>query len=379
MHHLGIPTTRALCLVGTGEDVIRDLLYDGNPRPEPGAIVCRVAPSFLRFGNFELLANRNEVEVLRKLADYVITSYFPELGAPSQAAYLAWFSDVCRRTARLLADWMAVGFVHGVMNTDNMSVLGLTIDYGPYGFLDGFDPNFTPNITDRAGRRYRYGTQPRVAHWNLACLANALLPLIGDVEALEAALNDYAEVFRSAHERRMADKLGLLRFDDAELTPSGAARVTDTALVGELFEVLGAAETDWTLFFRHLSNVGCNAGPGAEALEVAYYDAESVPREARQRLSSWLERYRTRLREDGTTDAERKHRMDRVNPKYLLRNYVAQLAIERAEQGDASLVNELLELLRRPFDEQPDQARFAEKRPDWAKNRPGCSMLSCSS
>jgi uncharacterized protein YdiU (UPF0061 family) len=379
MHHLGVPTTRALCLVGTGEDVIRDLLYDGNAKPEPGAIVCRVAPSFLRFGNFELLANRDEVDVLRRLADYTLSNYFPELGPPSPAAYLAWFSEVCRRTARLMADWMAVGFVHGVMNTDNMSVLGLTIDYGPYGFLDAFDPNFTPNITDRSGRRYRYGTQPRVAHWNLACFANALLPLIGEVEGLEAALNGYAEAFRAAHERRMADKLGLREFDDAEVTPSGGARTTDTALVGELFEVLGATETDWTLFFRNLSNVGREAGPGVEALEDAYYDAESVPRDARERLTAWLQRYRARLREDGTPDAERKAKMDLVNPKYLLRNYVAQLAIDRAELGDASLVNELLEVLRHPFDEQSDKARFAEKRPDWAKDKPGCSMLSCSS
>ena len=379
MHHLGVPTTRALCLVGTGEDVVRDLLYDGNARPEPGAIVCRVAPSFVRFGNFELLANRDEREVLKKLADYVLTNYFSELGAPSPKAHLAMFSEVCRRTARLMADWMAVGFVHGVMNTDNMSILGLTIDYGPYGFLDVFDPNFTPNITDRAGRRYRYGTQPRVAHWNLACLANALLPLIGDVEGLEAALNGYAEAFRAAHERRMADKLGLLEFDDAEVTPSGVARGTDTALVGELFEVLGAAETDWTLFFRNLSNVGREGEGGAELLEQAYYDAAAVPGAARERLAAWLTRYRARLREDATTDRERKLMMDRVNPKYVLRNYVAQLAIERAELGDGSLVNELLEVLRHPFDEQPDKARFAEKRPEWARDRPGCSMLSCSS
>src|SRR5436190_10000166 len=162
MNHLGVPTTRALCLVATGEDVVRDMFYDGHPQAEPGAVVCRVAPSFLRFGNFEICAARGDQALLQTLADFTITTHFPQLGAPSRDTYLRWFDEVCRRTARMLVHWMRVGFVHGVMNTDNMSVLGLTIDYGPYGWLEGYDPNWTPNTTDAGGRRYRYGHQPHV-------------------------------------------------------------------------------------------------------------------------------------------------------------------------------------------------------------------------
>ena len=178
MHHLGVPTTRALSLVSTGESVVRDMFYDGHPQAEPGAIVCRVAPSFVRFGNFEILAAHQELDALKRLADYVIATHFPELGAPSAEAYARWFEEICRRTAVMIAEWMRVGFVHGVMNTDNMSILGLTIDYGPYGWLEGFDPGWTPNTTDAGGRRYRYGNQPQIAQWNLVRLANALFPLI---------------------------------------------------------------------------------------------------------------------------------------------------------------------------------------------------------
>src|SRR5262249_32083091 len=198
MHYLGIPTTRALSLVATGESVIRDMFYDGHPRPEPGAVVCRVAPSFVRFGNFEILAAHQELDELKRLADYVIEMHFPELGAPGQSAYARWFEEVCRRTAVLIAEWMRVGFVHGVMNTDNMSILGLTIDYGPYGWLEGYDPRWTPNTTDAEGRRYCYGNQPQIAQWNLVRLANALYPLIGDKAPLEQALALYGETFNTA-------------------------------------------------------------------------------------------------------------------------------------------------------------------------------------
>ena len=165
MHFLGVPTTRALSLVGTGESVVRDMFYDGHPEAEPGAVVCRVAPSFIRFGNFEILAAQKEIALLRQLADYVIRTHYPALA--SHAApdiYAAWFEEICRRTAVMVAHWMRVGFVHGVMNTDNMSILGLTIDYGPYGWLEGFDPMWTPNTTDAEGRRYRFGNQPQIAH-----------------------------------------------------------------------------------------------------------------------------------------------------------------------------------------------------------------------
>jgi uncharacterized protein YdiU (UPF0061 family) len=300
--------------------------------------------------------------------------------------YVAWLKEVARRTAEMVAKWMAVGFVHGVMNTDNMSILGLTIDYGPYGFLDDYAPDWTPNITDAQGRRYRYAAQPRIALWNLVCLANAIYPLVEDVQALESVLPVYTDTLEAARRHLTAAKLGLGALDDAELTASGAARLPDAVLVDELPELLAAVETDMTLFYRSLADVPA-ASSGATtsddellaSLEPAFYSPESVGREHRRALAAWLRRYCARVQEDGTSDATRRERMNRVNPKYVLRNYVAQLAIERAEQGDPSVVVELLEVLRRPFDEQPGKERYAEKRPEWARHRAGCSMLSCSS
>jgi serine/tyrosine/threonine adenylyltransferase len=385
MHYLGIATTRALSLVATGEGVMRDILYDGHPREEPGAVVCRVAPSFLRFGNFELFASRDDVTTLRALTDFTIRTYFPELGAPSPEVYVAWFREIVRRTAELMAKWMSVGFVHGVMNTENMSILGLTIDYGPFGFLDDFAPNWTPNITDAQGRRYRYASQPRVGLWNLVCLANAIHPLAPDVAALEAALDSYTAVLEAARARLVAAKLGFVQLNHDELTEAGAPRTPDSVLVDDLTELLSAVETDMTLFYRHLSDVPAygdeRLGDAARLapLEVAFYDPASVSAEHRARLAVWLQRYAARVREDGTSDTERKQRMDRVNPKFVLRNYVAQLAIDAAERGDGSVVLELLDVLKRPFDEHPGKEHFAAKRPEWARNRPGCSMLSCSS
>ncbi len=188
MHHLGVPTTRALALVATGDRVTRDMFYDGRPRQEPGAVVTRVAPSFVRFGNFEILSARGDHALLKKLADYVLVHHFPELGTPVAATYERWFAEICRRTAIMVAHWMRVGFIHGVMNTDNMSILGLTLDYGPYGWLDHYEPGFTPNTTDAAGKRYCYGNQPGVAEWNLLQLARALLPLVGEPTPLEGGL-----------------------------------------------------------------------------------------------------------------------------------------------------------------------------------------------
>jgi serine/tyrosine/threonine adenylyltransferase len=373
MFHLGVPTTRALSLVATGEQVMRDMFYDGNARPEPGAIVCRVAPSFIRFGNFEILAARRELDLLRALADYTIATHFPQLGPPSPAAYAAWFTDVCQRTALLMVHWMRVGFVHGVMNTDNMSILGLTIDYGPYGWLEGFDPSWTPNTTDAAGRRYRYGAQPRVAMWNLVQLANALLPLTDDPTPLEKALEGYAEDFAAGHLTMTAAKLGL-----------GAA--PDRALWDDLFGVLTLAETDMTIFFRGLAEVPAQVDPAAQTddallapLVEAYYDWPAVAAETRAAIAAWLRRYLDKVRGLNLPDAERRRRMNAVNPKYVLRNYLAQLAIDDAEKGDPGKVNELLEVLRHPYDEQPGREAYAGKRPEWARNRAGCSMLSCSS
>lgn len=377
MHHLGVPTTRALCLVSTGEEVERDMFYDGRPRPEPGAIVCRVAPSFTRFGNFEIFAARDDVQTLRRLADYTLRTDFPDLGEPAPETYAVMFSEVCRTTADMVVHWMRVGFVHGVMNTDNMSVLGLTIDYGPYGWLEDYDPLWTPNTTDADGRRYAFGRQPQIAAWNLARFAESLLPLVGRVEPLEEALGQYAARFEAGWRTALAGKLGLREYDLA----------TDAELTDELFEVLRSAETDMTTFFRRLADVSAEAAeldpPSDEELVApladAYYKPESHTDEDRARTAAWLRRYIARVRRDATPDAGRRQRMNAVNPKYVPRNYLAQLAIDKAEQGDPSMIEELLDVLRRPYDEQPGREQFAAKRPEWARRRAGCSMLSCSS
>ena len=377
MFHLGVPTTRALSLALTGEQVERDMFYDGHPRREPGAVVCRLAPSFTRFGSFQIFAARGETGVLSQLLDYTIETDFPALGAPSPEVYLRCFEEVCRRTAELMVHWMRVGFVHGVMNTDNMSILGLTIDYGPYGWLEDYDPNWTPNTTDAATRRYRFGHQPQVALWNLARLAEALTPLIQLTAGLERALADYQSCFQRGWQNMMAQKLGLKAF----------VAGSDEALVGELLSVLSLVETDMTIFFRRLALLPGDpqsaAAAGDEALMAplmaAYYRPEQLIATTRGRIGGWLRAYIRRIGQDGTPDALRRKRMNAVNPKYVLRNYLAQLAIDKAEAGDFAMVSELLDLLRRPYDEQPGREAFAEKRPEWARNRPGCSMLSCSS
>jgi uncharacterized protein YdiU (UPF0061 family) len=366
MHFLGVPTTRALSLVSTGDVVVRDMFYDGDPRPEAGAIVCRVAPSFVRFGNFEIHASRGENDSLQRLANYVIGKHFPALGVPSTEVYGRWFEEICRRTAVTIAHWMRVGFVHGVMNTDNMSILGLTIDYGPYGWLEGYDPGWTPNTTDLPGRRYAYGQQPQVAAWNLARLANALSPLIQDVEVLERGLEVYADTFTSSWRRMLAAKLGLSSLD----------REGDDALVGDLFELLQQTETDMTLFFRRLALA--SAG-NLEPLRPAFYGGDALNEAHRSQLSAWLMRYAARAGQDGLPTAQRLEIMNRANPKYVLRNYLAQQAIDAANGGDSSLIERLLHVLKTPYDEQAEHEELAQRRPEWARNKAGCSALSCSS
>ena len=377
MFHLGVPTTRALSLVLTGEEVMRDMFYDGHPALEPGAIVCRVAPSFTRFGNFEIFASRGEIGVLRKLADYTIRNDFPHLGQPSKETYLACFEEVCRKTAELIVHWLRVGFVHGVMNTDNMSILGLTIDYGPYGWLDDFDPDWTPNTTDAAGRRYRFGHQSNIAMWNLVQLANAIHPLIDNIPAIQAALEVYPKTFDEAWPAMMASKLGFESY-----------RKPDGESFAELQRLLRLVETDMTIFYRRLAAVAADASVPdndvsddvlLEPLRDAFYTPDALTAEHRQRWARWLRSYRARIREDAVSATVRRERMDAVNPKYVLRNYMAQLATDKAEEGDYSLVQELLDVLRHPYAEQTGKEAHAQKRPDWARDRAGCSMLSCSS
>ncbi|HYC55707.1 MAG TPA: YdiU family protein [Candidatus Binatia bacterium] len=374
MHHLGVPTTRALCLVETGDVVVRDMFYDGHPQGEPGAIVCRVAPTFLRFGNFEIFASRRDVPTLRRLADYAITTHFPELGQPSRQTYLRWFAEVCRRTALMITHWMRVGFVHGVMNTDNMSILGLTIDYGPYGWLEPYDPHWTPNTTDAEGRRYRYANQPGIAVWNLARFAGSLLPLVETPDELESILRACASELERQYRGMLYAKIGLAPADDGD------------TLAEDLLAVLQLVETDMTIFFRRLADVKSSAESSANEdagliapLRSAYYSPDEISDDVRSATAAWLRRYVDRVRASGIPDEERRRAMNAINPKYVLRNYIAQLAIDKAEQGDGSLVEELLEVLRHPYDEQPGNEEYADKRPEWARHRPGCSMLSCSS
>lgn len=383
MHHLGVPTTRALSLVSTGEQVERDMFYDGNPKHEHGAVVCRVAPSFVRFGNFELPSSRRNYKLLKQLADYIIRTDFPELLSASdaeidEAVYGAWFSEVCKRTAEMIVHWMRVGFVHGVMNTDNMSILGLTIDYGPYGWLEDFDPNWTPNTTDAGGRRYRYGHQPQIAAWNLNKLANALVPLMGEqpkeswIETLQASMGEYSKTFNQRWFEMMASKLGLSKMEAAE----------DESFVDELLSILQLVETDMTLFYRHLADLPSKPSEPRDWLTTllpAYYAPDELDEGYLLRMDNWISQYRSRLAVHDAADEPRRERMNRVNPRYVLRNYLAQLAIDKADGGDYALIHELLEVLRRPYDDQEDKSMFQEKRPEWARHRAGCSMLSCSS
>ncbi len=366
MHHLGVPTTRALCLVGTGEDVMRDMFYDGRARAEPGAVVCRVSPSFIRFGNFEIFAARHDAVVLEQLIDFTIARDFPGIEGDVASRRVRWFEEVCRRTAIMVAHWMRVGFVHGVMNTDNMSILGLTIDYGPYGWIDDFDLDWTPNTTDAASRRYRFGHQPRVAYWNLTQLANALNFVLDDAEALEAGLDLYVDVYGEESQRMMAEKLGLAALDE-----------DDQALIDDLFDLLQRSEVDMTIFFRRLADLDPRA-PSDAVLQDAFYD-DDKRLATRDALVAWLARYGERACRDGLPVEARRARMNAANPCYVLRNYLAQQVIDAAEQGDPAPIAELLDVMRRPYDEQPGRERFAAKRPDWARDRPGCSMLSCSS
>ena len=370
MFHLGVPTTRALSLALTGDSVVRDILYDGHPAAEPGAVVCRMAPSFTRFGHFEILAARGDTELLRRLLDFTIAVDFPELRQEGDAKrrYLAWFAEVAARTATMIVHWMRVGFVHGVMNTDNMSVLGLTIDYGPYGWLEDYDPNWTPNTTDAAGRRYRFGQQPAIAQWNLLQLANALYPAIGDAAPLRDVLEGFATQYQREAAATTAAKLGLPRF----------RREHDAALCDELFALLGAVETDMTLFFRGLAAVDPEA-PSLAPLLDAYYAPAALSPAVRERTTAWLSAYAARLRHEGEPDRARVARMNSCNPLFVPRNYLAQLAIDQVEAGEYSMLREWMDVLRRPYQQQPGRERYAAKRPEWARHRAGCSMLSCSS
>jgi uncharacterized protein YdiU (UPF0061 family) len=366
MHHLGIPTTRALSLVATGDGVVRDMFYDGNPQVEPGAVVCRVAPSFIRFGHFELPSSRGELALLEQLVDFTIDRDYPELHGDVQEKRSQWFLEVCRRTAIMVAHWMRVGFVHGVMNTDNMSILGLTIDYGPYGWLENYDPLWTPNTTDAQGRRYAYAQQPYIGYWNLARLRDALKSVIADAGVLQDGLQHYTDTYSDSFAEMLAAKFGIRTLSDA-----------DAPWVNRAFELMHQSEVDMTLFFRNLAEVNAQQADLAPLLPGFY--REDLLREHWQDWEAWLQQYAARLQTDNLPLDERRQRMNAANPRFVLRNYLAQQAIDKAADGDNGMIMELLEVLRHPYDEQPQYARFAEKRPEWARHKAGCSMLSCSS
>jgi uncharacterized protein YdiU (UPF0061 family) len=345
------------------------MFYDGRSQLEPGAIVCRAAPSFIRFGSFELPSSRGDLDLLGALTTFTIRRDFPELVTQTgvdDEVRAEWFAQVCERTARMVAAWMRVGFVHGVMNTDNMSVLGLTIDYGPYGWIDNFDPHWTPNTTDAGTRRYRFGQQPAIAHWNLARFASSLVPVFGSTDPLQAGLERFVSAFEAESRWAVAGKLGLRECADDDLD-----------LMDALYGLLQEWEVDMTLFFRHLADVD-PAAPALAPLRVAFYDPEKMAR-AEGAFAEWLERYVARVRQEEWDPETRRARMQTANPRYVLRNYLAQEAIDRATAGDETGIARLLDVLRRPYEDQPGAEAFTQKRPDWARSRPGCSMLSCSS
>lgn len=378
MHHLGIPSTRALSLVETGDSVVRDMFYDGNAKEEPGAIVCRVAPSFTRFGHFQLCAMKGELALLQQLIDFTIAQDFPDLFGRHAAGilsrdelYCSWFSEVCQLTLGMLLGWMRTGFVHGVLNTDNMSILGLTIDYGPYGWLDNFDPHWTPNTTDAGMHRYAFDQQPAIVQWNLYQLANSLLPAMGNRAFLEEALARFASEYDRQWRSMMLAKIGL---------PSLSAEEDDVLIAG-LTQLLAELQMDMTLFFRRLADFDpCGSDRTlADTVQDALYSPEGSNQETRCRIDAWAVHYGGRVKLQAPDWHARRARMNAVNPCFILRNYLTQLAIDKLGEEDVSLLQELHEALQQPYQEIPRFAHLYQKRPEWARDKAGCSMLSCSS
>jgi uncharacterized protein YdiU (UPF0061 family) len=343
MHALGIPTTRALCLAGSDASVRREEI-------ETAAVVTRTAPSFIRFGHFEHFSYSGQPDELKKLADYVIDRFYPACHEEADP-YAALLQAVSERTAHLMAAWQSVGFCHGVMNTDNMSILGLTIDYGPFQFLDAFDPGHICNHSDDQGR-YAYNKQPNVAYWNLFCLGQALLPLIENQEKALAALEPYKTIFPQALQSKMRAKLGL---------PDQQA--DDSALIDSTFKLLASNQVDYTIFWRRLC--GFTAQAGHEPVRDLFFDGES--------FNAWALQYSERIAHVDT--GLRADLMLKINPKFVLRNHLGEASIRAAKLRDYSEVNDLLKVLQSPFDEHPEHDSMAGFPPDWAAG----IEISCSS
>lgn len=347
MYALGIPTTRALCIVGSDETVHRET-------PETAAVVTRLAPSFIRFGSFEHWFYEKDITHLKILTDDVIQAYYPEcLDDPNP--YAQFLNMVTYKTAQLIAHWQSVGFMHGVMNTDNMSILGLTLDYGPFGFMNEFDIRHICNHTDVNGR-YAFHKQPEIGHWNCFALAQALMPLINDTDRIKTILNSYPTIFHETHQQLLRKKLGLTMTQEQ-----------DEVLISQMFALLQQNHADFTLFFRRLSHLSLTPSDKDKSLEDLFIDRDA--------LHNWLKDYRLRLHAESTDHAERQTLMLKTNPKYILRNHLAQIAIEKAQQKDFSEVNNLLFVLSHPFDELPAYEHYADLPPAWANQL----EVSCSS
>lgn len=347
MHALGIPTTRALCVIGSDEQVQRETM-------ETTAVVTRLAPSFIRFGSFEHWFYQKDVTHLKILTDDVIQAYYPECLNDANP-YAKFLDIVTYKTAQLIAHWQSVGFMHGVLNTDNMSILGLTLDYGPFGFMNEFDIRHICNHTDVNGR-YAFHKQPEIGHWNCFALAQALTPLINDMDRIKAILNSYPVTFHETHQNLLRNKLGLT-----------VSMEEDDQLIGQMFALLQDNHADFTLFFRRLSHLSLTPSDQDKTLEDLFIDRDA--------LHVWLQNYRARLQLEGIDHAERQTRMLKTNPKYILRNHLAQIAIDKAQQKDFSEVNTLLYLLSHPFDELSDYESYADLPPAWASQ----IEVSCSS
>ena len=344
LHHLGIPTTRALCVVTSDTPVYRE-------KTEKGSTLLRLAKSHIRFGHFEYFYYTKQYEALKTLADYTLEQSFPEL-VHEPDGYLLFFKEVIHRTAKLIAQWQAVGFAHGVMNTDNMGIIGDTFDYGPFGFMDDFNWHYICNHSDHQGR-YAFSQQPNIGYWNCGRLAQALTPLVDNLDELQTILDTYPDIYTSTYLALMKKKLGLVT-EESE----------DEDLIKDLLQHLHKGRCDYTLFFRKLC--GFKIDEENQALKQFVQSPE---------LTQWLETYSARLKRDPIDENQRCLQMKSQNPKYILRNYLAQIAIDKAEEGDYSEINRLMEVLSSPFDEHPKYEDYAKPPPQWGKKL----EISCSS
>lgn len=369
LHSLGIPTHRALSLAITGNDVMRDKLYNGEPAFEPGAIVSRVSKSFIRFGNFEITRTFSDHTIVKSLVDYVIQNHFAALDSTNTSVYEMWFESVVNKTAFLMAQWQRVGFVHGVMNTDNMSIIGETIDLGPYGWLDEYDPNFTPNTTDLPHKRYRYSHQPSIAQWNLQQLGAALPAYLISKECINENIEKYNSLYANYYIKNSLDKLGLVAINQQNIE-----------LIDSVLQTIYDCKLDYTLFYRTLANVDIDSKIEDDYTQLINHSyLEIIEPQHKEKLLAIVEKYKAALLKENRPTTIKKDAMNGVNPSFVLRNYITELANTEALQGDYTLLNELSQMLKTPYSTEHEQSKWFSKRPEWARNKFGCSMLSCSS